>query len=251
MIPVFKSTFSNGRSILQVAPQKKEGGADSIIDICKEHGLKKLVLVEDVPTGFMQTQKLCEKEGIQLIFGLRFTCCNNTSNENSDSDHKVIIFAKNDNGCQLLNKIFSESQLNHGGKVDFDLLEGLWSDDVALVIPFYDSFLHKNTLEQGNCIPRFSKITPTFFIENNKHAFDEILLQKIGLFAANKFNIELTKSIYYKNRSDYEALQTYKILCNRSFGKERTLDRPELNHFCSKEFCWESYLDNERRIAKV
>ena len=60
--------------------------------------------------------------------------------------------------------------------------------------------------------------------------------------------VRLVKSIFYKNKDDAEALQTYKILCNRNFGKAATLSSPRLEHFGSKEFCFESYLEskNER-----
>ena len=51
------------------------------------------------------------------------------------------------------------------------------------------------------------------------------------------------KSIYYKDKKDYAALQTYKILCNRSFGKAASLSSPNLNHFGSDEFSFESYLE--------
>ena len=42
-----------------------------------------------------------------------------------------------------------------------------------------------------------------------------------------------------------EALQTYKILCNRNFGKAASLSSPNLNHFGSQEFCFESYLEKK------
>jgi len=53
------------------------------------------------------------------------------------------------------------------------------------------------------------------------------------------------KSIFYKKREDVEALQTYKILCNRNFGRAATLSSPNLNHFGSQEFCFESYLEKK------
>ena len=34
-------------------------------------------------------------------------------------------------------------------------------------------------------------------------------------------------------------------LCNRNFGKAATLSSPRLNHFGSKEFCFESYLESK------
>jgi len=57
--------------------------------------------------------------------------------------------------------------------------------------------------------------------------------------------IQKAKSIYYKNKEDFDAWQTYKCLCNRSFGKERSLSNPNLEHCGSNTFCWEAF-KNER-----
>ena len=61
--------------------------------------------------------------------------------------------------------------------------------------------------------------------------------------ANNIYNspIQKVKSIYYKDKKDVESLMTYKIICNRSFGKARSLSRPELPHFCSDQFSFESW----------
>jgi DNA polymerase III alpha subunit len=211
MIPIFKSTFSIGKSILRL---------DQIIASCKQHEINPLVLVEDSMTGFVKSHTMCKQEGLHLVFGLRITCCNDVQEEGDLSDHKIIIFAKDDEGCKLLNKIYSFSQIHGGGKVDFQYLNDMWSEaHLGLVIPFYDSFIHKNQLYLKNCIPNFKSISPTFWLENNNLPFDHLLGQKVLKFA-----------------------ETCKILCNRNFGRAATLSSPNLNHFGSNEFCLESYL---------
>jgi DNA polymerase III alpha subunit len=246
MLPIFKSHYSLGKSILTIDPKKKKHGPDSIIDICEENKLKTLILVEDCLTGFMSSVHACNAANIQLIFGLRMTCCNSVTEEDVESDHKIVLFAKNDAGCKLLNRIYSQAQTVFGGKVDFAYLNSVWTDDLDLTIPFYDSFLHKNCLELSCCVPDFSQITPSFFYEENGLPFDG-LLKDIVLKNSKSppFSITKVKSIYYKQREDYKALQTYKILCNRSFGKPKNLGRPELPHFGSQEFCWESYCNEK------
>jgi hypothetical protein len=99
----------------------------------------------------------------------------------------------------------------------------------------------------ANCVPDFSKIKPKFFIENNNLPFDSIIDSHIDQLtcSGNDYIIRKVKSIYYKNKKDYAALQTYKILCNRSFGKVASLSSPNLNHFGSDEFCFESYLEQQ------
>jgi len=106
MIPLFKSHFSFGRSILTLneLEKQKQDGPDSIISIALENSLKEIYLVEDSLTGFLTAFKNCQKHSIQLKFGLRIRVCN--SYESADSStHRLILFALNDSGFKDINKI--------------------------------------------------------------------------------------------------------------------------------------------------
>ena len=92
MIPVFKSTYSIGKSILTLDEDELDGGPDSILSICEEHNIKSLVLVEDSMTGFVTAHNRCRSRDIDLVFGLRLTCCNDIETEDN-SDHKIVIGA--------------------------------------------------------------------------------------------------------------------------------------------------------------
>lgn len=254
MIPLFKSSFSIGRSILTLDDSKESDGPDSIINICNFHDIKTLVLIEDCMTGFIRAHNACKDNDIKLIFGLRTMCCNNVSEKSETSNHKIVIFAKNDDGCRLLNKISSYSLVESDGRVDFEFLNSIWNPrDLDLVIPFYDSFIFNNHLHLANCVPDFSVIKPSFFIEDNGLPFDSLVKHHISqfTFGGHSYKHILAKSIFYKDKKDYAALQTYKILCNRSFGKAASLSSPNLNHFGSDEFCFESYLEqNKPSVSK-
>ena len=239
MLPVYKSTYSIGKSILSV---------DKIIELSKLDSAKNLILVEDSLTGFVKAHNSCKDEGLQLIFGLRINCCNDINDEDSfqDSDHKIIIFATNDEGCKLLNKISSLSSLEGKGFVDFNYLNKVWDDTkLDLVIPFYDSFIHQNQLYLKNCIPNFKDIKPIFWIEKNNLPFDPLITKATLEYLKGKYESTLVKSIFYENKEDIEALQTYKIICGRKFGRAATLSMPNLDHFGSDEFCFESYQKNK------
>ena len=243
MLPIFKSHYSIGRSILTLNHPDKvsSDGSDSIFSIAVENNLSEIVLVEDSMVGFFDAFKKCEELNIQLIFGYRFTCCNNY--ENSDSNHKLIAFAKSDQGCKDLNRLYSYINTKCGGKITDEDLINHWTDELLLAVPFYDSFIFNNHFCLGNCIPDFKSISPIFFVENNNLPFDGLIREAVEKYALNhgQSKTELVKSIYYKYKSDVEALQTYKILCNRSFGRQATLSSPNLKHFGSDEFCWESF----------
>lgn len=196
--------------------------------------------------GFLDAHQKCKEHDIQLIFGLRISCCNSVSEEDKkSSEHKIVLFAKNDSGVKNLIRIFSLANKN-GGFVDSVFLQNNWSNDLMLCIPFYDSFIYNNNFRGKQCLPNFNFTKATYFVENNSLPFDLILKVKVEKWAsARSEEIQQTKSIYYKNRKDFEAWQTYKCLCNRSFGKEQSLSSPNLEHCGSDSFCWEAF-KNER-----
>lgn len=241
MVALFKSHFSLGKSILTLDDPKKtsEGGADSIFKIAVDNNLEKIVLVEDTLIGFFEAYKRAKELNIQLIFGLRLSMRNSNLEEDASSEHKIIVFAKNDQGCKLLNKIYSKAFCEFDGFLDYKTLKNLWSEEaLKLAIPFYDSFIYVNAFNFGNAVPDLTFTKPTYFIERNNLALDSLLENKVLGFTKD---VELVKTIYYKSKKDAAALMTYKIICNRSFGKNRTLDKPELPHFCSDEFCFDSW----------
>jgi len=248
MIPLFKSTYSIGKSILTLEePSKvKDGEADSILKIAEEESLEQIFLLEDPMIGFLDAHTKCQASDIQLIFGLRMNCCNDVSQEQKGDSHKIAIFAKNDQGVKALTKIYSLAHKLHQGFVDSELLKNNWSDDLKLCIPFYDSFIYVNNFLGKMCLPNFKFTQPTFFVESNGLPFDQFVQAKVEKYAAEmNAPIQKAKSIYYKNKEDFDAWQTYKCLCNRSFGKERSLSNPNLEHCGSNTFCWEAF-KNER-----
>ena len=242
MIPLFKSHYSIGKSILTLKnPEKaEEGGPDSIFSIAQEHELKQVCLVEDSLVGFLEAKKTCEEVGINLYFGLRIEIENG-------SLYKVIIFAKNSEGVKDLNSIYSNKFCSED-KFSIDSLKLLWTDNLLLVIPFYDSFIFNNTLSFTGCMPVFNFTNPSFFIENNGLPFDHIVRKKVTDYCeSNSYETLEAKSIYYKNKSDFDAWLTYKIATNRRFGKNQSLYCPNFDHLGSDEFCFESYLNKNGR----
>ena len=252
MLPLFKSHFSLGKSILTLDDPKKvtEGGSDSVFKIAKDNNLKQVILVEDSLIGFFEAYKRSKEMGIQLIFGLRISMRNSALPEDSQSEHKVIVFAKDNDGCKLLNKIYSRAFCTNTGFLDYIDLKELWNDNhLKLAIPFYDSFIYINNFSFGNAIPDLTFTKPTLFIEDNSLALDYLLQEKVNEFATNN-DISITKvrSIYYNKKSDVKAFMAYKIICNRSFGKDRSLEKPELPHFCSDKFSFEAWKEENVTI---
>lgn len=249
MLPIFKSHYSIGKSILNLnhPDSTTKDGSDSIFSLLTEHNLNKLTLVEDSPTGFLQARRVSMDLGIDLIFGLRINIKSFQSDEEDESKHKVVIFAKNDSGIKLLNRIFSKTFCESNGVATYEILKNFWSeDDLMFAVPFYDSFLYNNSFYFSSCVPDFTFCKPTFFIEDNNLPTDKFLSHLIKNYCKeNSFEYFLAKSIYYNKRSDIEAYQTYKCICNRSFGRSQSLSNPRFDGLGSREFCFESWKENK------
>lgn len=243
VIPLFKSHYSIGRSILTLENKETgDGYPDSIIQICKENKLKELYLVEDNMSSFLEAYTNCKINNIKLNYGLRLSITDSIEDKNEESllkTSKIIIFAKNSQGYQALIKLFSiasKSGFYRFPRLDYKNLLLNFNENLILAIPFYDSFIFNNSLKNYICIPEFGEIKPVLFIEDNDLPFDDLVKQKVLLYAKeNKLEVYKAKSIYYHKKDDFKAYLTFRCINNRN-----TLDRPELNHMSSNEFCFQS-----------
>ena len=77
------------------------------------------------------------------------------------------MFAKTKQGYQRLIKIYTQAAQEgfyHAPRTDYKALKENWNDkDLSLMIPFYDSFLHLNTLHGYMCMPDLSFCDPFNF----------------------------------------------------------------------------------------
>lgn len=256
VLPIFKSHYSIGKSILTLKPKSKvdPNGSDSIVDIASDAGLQKVILIEDTMHGFLEAKRNCEEADLQLIFGIRINVRKDEDEEKEEKkkkapipSHKVVILAKNDEGVKSLYKIYSKIHCDcDEAKIKESDLKKIWDkDNLVMVIPFYDSYVYHNNFHYNvNFMFDSDAFSPTFFIESNGLPFDEILTKEV-MDHASKYNhpVQKVKSIYYRNRSDFRAFQTYKIISNRAFGKELSIQSPNLENCGSEEFCMESWLE--------
>ena len=245
VLPLFKSHYSLGRSILTLENgESSPDESDSIFDICEENKMNEVVIVDHNMSGFLQAYQNSKDLNIKLIFGVRITVCNDMEQKDADSlktNNKIVIFLKNEKGYKRLIRIFSHAARNgfyYEPRIDYKNLKKKWSNkDLSLSIPFYDSYLFKNTLCSNICVPEFDFAKLTYFIEDNNLPFDEIMKEKVITQAETEDSeTQETKSIYYKEKKDFKSYLTFRCINNRS-----TLERPELDHMTSDEFCVEDW----------
>jgi DNA polymerase III alpha subunit len=228
----------------------------SIFDILIENKIEELFLLEDSFGGFLQAHQNCKDNNIKLNFGLRFNFLCDIEEKNDEalkSRCKYSIFAKNNEGYKRLVKIWSfaaKKGFYYTPNLDFKALKDFWNnDDLLMCVPFYDSFLHRNTLENASCIPDLEYCKPVFFLEDNDVPFDHLIRNRVETYTKSSgFSTQEVQSIYYKNKDDFLAYLTFKCINNRS-----TLEKPNMDHMCSNEFCFESWKEKETqdKIKKI
>lgn len=241
MLPLFKSHYSVGRSILTLEDRDEieSNLPDSIVTISLKHNIKRPILVEDSMGGFLEAYTNFTKHKINFIFGLRVTVCDSINKKDEESrltESKFIVFMKNSNGYEKLIKIYSiaaKEGFYYYPRIDYSTLESLWSDDLELCVPFYDSYIYNNSFCNNTCVPKINFAPPTYLEEKNNLILDSLLKRKLDNL---KVKTEKAKSIYYYKDSDFKSYLTF-----RCINKRTTLDKPELLHMSSDKFSFESW----------
>ena len=230
MTPLFKSQFSVGKSILT---------AEKILNIAQINSLERVVMVEDSFYGFRVFNQLFQENGVPLVFGVRLSVLNDEMVEN-ERPSKLVFFAKNNEGLKMIKRLYSDASLNDRNSLILSHYSIDHFKDVRVAVPFYDSYIYNNIFHFGLSHLGLKGLNPIFFIEDNNHPFD---FQIRSVIEGLDVETQMVKTILHHNKDDFDAFQMYKASCSRSQGRAPTFQRPNLDHFCSDDFCWESYKD--------
>lgn len=248
MLPVFRSNYSL-TSVLTLDPatekeNRLENRPDSIFDICKDYELSEVFIVDNTLTGLVEAYENAKKAKLNLRFGYRLSVCQDITDKTPGSElteSKFIIFATKSSFTDLikLHNISTTDGIYSGRpKLDFKTLKENWSKNLALAVPFYDSYVYYNLLYGRQCVPELDFTDPAYFIENNGLPFDGLLIKHIQE-TIKDHEIIPSKTIYYRDRKDFKSYMTYRCILNRT-----TFQKPELRHFGSQEFCMEAWKEN-------
>lgn len=259
IFPIFSSHYSvlHSRSILTLEkaeeleknPQNDNQGCIpnstpvSICSIAKLHKIDKLFLIDSSFSGFQEAYRNLTEIGTQLIFGIKIFVCDDVadkSDKGATNDNKIYLISKNKVGYQELIKVYSEAATNgfyYYPRLDWSQLNKI-SENIEVWISFYDGFIHNNLLSYGvSIIPKFDNVRPKFCVENHGLPFDSLIQDGIDKFCGGTgFEKVETHQIYYYRNLDAKSYCVYRCINNRS-----TLNKPNLSHFSSNRFSWESY----------
>ena len=131
VLPLFKSHYSIGRSILTLEKTEEESdnSPDSVFALAKQSNLKKIFLIDDTMSGFLQAFSNAQEMDLSLIFGLRISICSDLTQKNEEAlkeTCKYVIIAKNNEGYKRLIKIYtlaSQDGFYYVPRIDFKNLK--------------------------------------------------------------------------------------------------------------------------------
>lgn len=263
--PIFTSHYSlNGKSLLTLKPpgESKPGGAVSVFDMVKEINLKEVILKENRIDGYISAYKQADKLGVKLCYGIQLTTCADINDKTIDSrktESDIIVFMKSYQGYLDFIRIWNRAWGHEGhfsyriggndhayGRADWTLLKQYWTENLMLGLPFFSSFIARNTLTFNQITPNFSSFYPNPWIFkeiNSGLPFAFLIDNAIDRYVAAQSDATLaaqsvvkSKSIYYWSRADMEAYVTFRAIANKG-----DYDSPNVDHLSSPEFCWEAY----------
>ncbi|MEK6882089.1 MAG: PHP domain-containing protein [Nanoarchaeota archaeon] len=250
IIPIFASHYSIGRSILtcEAKRKSKENGPKSIIDLCLKYNIQNVFLSDTHFAGQLDAWKNCKEANLNLRFGIKFIVCDDYSQKNEESlrnQHKVYIWALNSKGLKDLQKLYTISWQNmyYRNRLDYNIIQKYWTENLSLWHPFFDSFLHKNTLTFSTIVPNWGTIVPIFCVENlhNDLPFCSLIKNAIGRYCqANNYDVIQTHSIYYANRESFKS-----YLVARCINERSSLNHPDLEMMASNSFGLDIYLKSQ------
>jgi DNA polymerase III alpha subunit len=247
IIPVFYSDSS--QRALNVWWSEKDctqNGPQSIVTLAKKAGLKEVYFVSPRMYDFPAALKLCEQNGLQLIFGLELWVCSNSEEHSEASiadESKVIIFMKNSEAYFDIIKLYSRVYTHIENKYykirgSWSILKEFWTSNLLLAIAPFDGFHARNTLNHGSSIVPDFPDKPIFLQEvNSGLPFESIINESLDNFAKSEYEVVRVKTIYYNNYEDFRAWQVYRSIHLRS-----NFSNPEMNFCMSNQFCLEDYL---------
>lgn len=249
IIPLIYEHCSKKSTLTYWNPEETtENGPSSIIKLCLDNKIDKIVGVFTRYHSFLEAYKNCKKHKIHLVGGLEFWITDDVKGkENAEkNESKIIVLLNNTDAYFDIIKLYSHIYTDKENKYykfryDWPRLKQEWSNNYTLLLPFFDSFIHKNSLT-------FSKILPELPTDNiiiareidSQLPFAPLIDKALDEFNKDKKYQEInTKTIYYKDSSDIK-LKSWEIF--RCLENRAEFSNPELDWMCSKTFSFDNFL---------
>ena len=151
-----------------------------MFDCVVDGGLKEVVVADKRIDGYISAYKQADKLGVKLCYGIQLTTCADINDKSIDSrktESDIIVFTKSYQGYLDFIRIWNRAWGHEGhfsyrigsidyayGRVDWTLLKQYWTENLMLRLPFFSSFIVRNTLTFNQITPNFTSFYPNPWI---------------------------------------------------------------------------------------
>lgn len=252
---LFRSHYSLSSSLLTLEPpgKAKAGNPLSVFDLSQSVGMTEVVVVDSRLDGFLQAYKTASKlDGVKLCYGLKLTVCADMGDRTPESrrtESRVVILVRDSQGYSDVIKIWNRAWGHEGsfshrgttyGRADWKMLKGLWTEHLGLALPYFSSFIARNTLTFAQITPDLP-IQPWLFNEvDSRFPFSFLIDAAIARYVAGEGNdpsmVVPSKTILYSGPEDFKAYQVFRAIHTRG-----TFDAPEVDHLASDRFSFAAW----------
>lgn len=185
-------------------------------------------------------------EPSQLLYGIKIVCCADHLDKTEASlltESSVVIFVRNTQGYSDLIRIWNRAwteNFYHQGRTSWSQLKEYWTPNLMLALPFFSSFVAKNTMSFSSIVPDFPVPKDQVWVLKETESglpFASLIDNAIDQFIAQSGSVvQYVKTIYYRDKKDFATYQTFRAIHNHG-----EFSHPQVSHLASNQFCWEHF----------
>lgn len=255
VIALFRSHYSIGQSLLTLAEAGKEkpGNPASVFTLAKRANLTHVHIVDSKIDGFIEAYRSSLKEGIQLCFGLKLVIVPDMTDKGPESrrgeSNAIVMVTGGAEGYRDLlrihNRAWTDGMFDHRGsrygRADWKLIKTFWTERLGLALPWYSSFIAKNTLTFSSITPDLPTVPWVFKEMATELPFAPLIDAAIDRYLGKDTSkLVPVKTICYDRRADFRPYVVLRCIHERS-----SFSSPNVDHLSSDAFsmqAWEELL---------
>lgn len=184
-----------------------------------------------------------------LCYGLKLCVCADMGDrtiESRKTESKVVVLIRNSVGYSDLLRIWNRAWGHEGsfehrgtryGRADWKMLKTHWTENLGLALPFFSSFIARNTLTFSQITPDLP-IQPWIFKEvDSQLPFSPLIDSAIARYTGGDSSMVVpSKTILYARPEDFKAFVVFRAVHLKS-----SFDKPEQSHLSSDRFSFAAW----------
>lgn len=212
--------------------------------------------VFDEATAKYAREKEWSQDPIQLIFGLKLTVVPDMAQKDAASElqeSNVIVFMKDVTAnpevqspsyadlVAINNAAWTTGWHKGRGRIDWATLKRLWTPNLVLALPFFSSFIQRNTLTFATIVPDLPCAPWVFKEVDSELPFAHLIDEAVDHYVKETgCAVQQVKSIYYEGagKSTFREFSVMKARANHG-----TFSNPRCDNMASDRFSFQAYQD--------